>query len=105
MTFRPRRSTPPRSLQIEPTALGPGRSREANSGPKKIVSASAAVNPERLARFVAAQKGAQFTPAGVLKFSLKSTAADEILTRLKRLLEDLSAGQVVQPGPQLAASD
>jgi transcription-repair coupling factor (superfamily II helicase) len=68
-------------------------------------TASAAIEPERLARFVAGQKGAQFTPAGVLKFSLKSNAAEEILARLKRLLGDLSAGQVVQPSPPVAASD
>ncbi|HET7185561.1 MAG TPA: transcription-repair coupling factor [Terriglobales bacterium] len=65
----------------------------------------AAINPERLAHFVATQKGAQFTPAGVLRFLVKNTAAEEVLTRLKQLLQDLSAGQVAQPGPQLAASD
>ena len=54
---------------------------------------------------MAGEKGAQFTPAGVLKFSLKSNVAEEILARLKRLLEDLSAGQVAQPGPPVAASD
>jgi transcription-repair coupling factor (superfamily II helicase) len=66
---------------------------------------SAAIEPERLARFVAGQKGAQFTPAGVLKFSLKLHAAEEILARLKRLLADLSAGSVAQSGPPVAASD
>ncbi len=68
-------------------------------------SGNAAIEPQLLARFVAAQKGAQFTPAGVLKFALKSTTADEILARLKQLLAELSAGQVSQPGPQVAASD
>ncbi len=68
-------------------------------------SAAAAVAPERLARFVAAEKGAQFTPAGVLRFHIKPTAAEEILNRLKRLLEELYAGQVSQPGPPVAASD
>jgi transcription-repair coupling factor (superfamily II helicase) len=68
-------------------------------------SGNAAIEPQRLAQFVAAQKGAQFTPAGVLKFALKSTTADEILARLEQLLADLSAGQVLQPGPQVAASD
>ena len=68
-------------------------------------SGNAAIEPQRLARFVGSQKGAQFTPAGVLKFALKSTAADEILARLKQLLAELSAGQVSQPGPQVAASD
>jgi transcription-repair coupling factor (superfamily II helicase) len=68
-------------------------------------SGNAAIEPQRLARFVAAQKGAQFTPAGVLKFALKFTTAEEILARLKQLLADLSAGQVSRPGPQVAASD
>ncbi|MGI9102875.1 MAG: transcription-repair coupling factor [Terriglobales bacterium] len=65
----------------------------------------AAVDPERLARFVASQPGAAFTPAGVLKFLIKATAAEEILQRLKRLLEELSAGQIAQPLPPVAASD
>ena len=68
-------------------------------------SANAAIDPQRLAQFVAAQKGAQFTPAGLLKFSLKSSAAEEVLARLKQLLQELSAGQVSQAGRQLAASD
>ncbi len=68
-------------------------------------SANAAIDPQRLAQFVAAQKGAQFTPAGLLKFSLKSSVAEEVLARLKQLLEELSAGQVSQAGRQLAASD
>jgi transcription-repair coupling factor (superfamily II helicase) len=68
-------------------------------------SGNAAIEPERLAGFVASQKGAQFTPAGLLKFSVKSTSADEILARLKQLLEELSAGQLAQPGPRVAASD
>ncbi len=68
-------------------------------------NANAAIDPERLARFVAGQKGAQFTPAGVLKFALKSTAAEEILGGLKRLLAELSQGQVAHAGPPVAASD
>jgi len=68
-------------------------------------SGNAAIDPQRLAQFVGSQKGAQFTPAGLLKFSLKSSAAEEILARLRQLLQQLSAGQVSQPGPQVAASD
>src|SRR5579872_5107254 len=49
------------------------------------------VDPERLARFVSSRPGAQFTPAGTLKFSLKSSNAEEILQRLRQVLEDLSA--------------
>jgi hypothetical protein len=40
-----------------------------------------------------------------MKFSLRPSTADETLARLKQLLDELSAGQVTQPGPQLAASD
>ena len=53
----------------------------------------AAVDPEKLARFVAAQPGAQFSPSGVLKFSLKATQAEEVLERLKRLLDELAGEQ------------
>jgi transcription-repair coupling factor (superfamily II helicase) len=52
---------------------------------------NATVDPERLARFVAAQPAAQFTPAGVLKFRLPSVAAAEVLERLRGLLEELAA--------------
>ncbi len=48
------------------------------------------VDPERLARFVSSQKGAQFTPAGTLKFSLKAAGAGEILGRLRGVLEELA---------------
>ena len=53
-------------------------------------SEKAAVDPERLARFVHAEAGSQFTPQGVLKFTLKEKAPDQILTRLKALLEQLA---------------
>jgi transcription-repair coupling factor (superfamily II helicase) len=54
----------------------------------------AAVEPDRLARFVASQRGAQFTPQGVLKFQLKSTQADQVLLRLREVLGEL-AGETV----------
>ena len=47
---------------------------------------NAAVDPEHLARFVSAQKGAQFTPDGMLKFVLKATAAEEVLRALRTVL-------------------
>jgi len=53
----------------------------------------AAVDPEKLARFVAAQPGAQFSPSGMLKFSLKTTHVEEVLPRLERLLEELAGEQ------------
>jgi transcription-repair coupling factor (superfamily II helicase) len=52
---------------------------------------NAAVDPERLARFVSAQRGAQFTPDGMLKFALKPTAAEEVLRALRTVLEQLAA--------------
>ena len=52
---------------------------------------NAAVDPEHLARFVSAQRGAQFTPDGMLKFVLKANAADEVLRALRTVLEQLAA--------------
>ena len=57
----------------------------------------AAVDPEKLAHFVAGQVGAQFSPSGVLKFSLKATQPEEVLERLKRLLEELAAKEKTVP--------
>ena len=51
---------------------------------------NAGIDPERLMRFVAAQKGAQFTPQGVLKFSLRAPRAEEVLAQLRALLEQLA---------------
>jgi|HubBroStandDraft_1064217.scaffolds.fasta_scaffold00106_8 transcription-repair coupling factor (superfamily II helicase) len=50
----------------------------------------ATVDPEQLARFVSAQRGAQFTPDGMLKFVLKATAAEEVLRALRTVLEQLA---------------
>jgi transcription-repair coupling factor (superfamily II helicase) len=50
---------------------------------------NATVDAERLARFVSSQRGAQFTPDGTLKFTLKATSAQEVLNQLRNLLEDL----------------
>jgi transcription-repair coupling factor (superfamily II helicase) len=52
---------------------------------------NAAVDPEQLARFVSARRGAQFTPDGMLKFVLKAEAADEVLRALRSVLEQLAA--------------
>ncbi|MBZ5574780.1 MAG: transcription-repair coupling factor [Acidobacteriia bacterium] len=52
---------------------------------------NAVIDPGKLARFVSLQRGAQFTPDGVLKFSLAATAAGEVLKHLRNLLEDLAA--------------
>jgi transcription-repair coupling factor (superfamily II helicase) len=52
---------------------------------------NATVDPEQLARFVSAQRGAQFTPDGMLKFALKATAAEEVLRALRTVLEQLAS--------------
>jgi transcription-repair coupling factor (superfamily II helicase) len=52
---------------------------------------NATVDPEQLARFVSAQRGAQFTPDGMLKFALKATAADEVLRTLRTILGQLAS--------------
>jgi transcription-repair coupling factor (superfamily II helicase) len=51
---------------------------------------NACIDPERLARFVSSNRGAQFTPAGILKFNLKVQRADEVIEGLRSLLEQLS---------------
>ncbi len=53
----------------------------------------ATVDPEQLARFVSAQRGAQFTPDGMLKFVLKATAAEEVLRALRTILEQLASAE------------
>ncbi len=54
---------------------------------------NAGVDPERLARFVAEEAGRQFTPAGMLKFSLKEKQPEQVLGRLKSLLAQLAGEQ------------
>ena len=53
----------------------------------------AAVDPQKLARFVAGQPGSHFSPSGILKFALKATQAEEVLDQLKRLLEELAGDE------------
>jgi len=52
-------------------------------------SQTAAIDAEKLARFVASQKGTQFTPDGTLKFTIKIDSAEGILQTLRDLLEEL----------------
>jgi transcription-repair coupling factor (superfamily II helicase) len=54
-------------------------------------SQTAAIDPGKLARFVASQRGTQFTPDGTLKFSIKIDSAEGILQTLRDLLEELEA--------------
>jgi len=53
--------------------------------------ANASIDPEKLARFVASQRGSQFSPDGTLKFAMRAKSADGILQTLRDLLEELAA--------------
>jgi len=64
---------------------------------------NASIDAGKLARFVSSQRGAQFTPDGVLKFSLKATAAENVLSLLYDLIEELS-GPVSQDQSKVGAS-
>src|SRR5713226_1392368 len=57
-------------------------------------SQTAAIDPGKLARFVASQRGTQFTPDGTLKFSIKIDSAGGILQTLRDLLEELEAREI-----------
>jgi transcription-repair coupling factor (superfamily II helicase) len=63
---------------------------------------NAAVDPEHLARFVSAQRGAQFTPDGMLKFALKATAAEDVLRALRTVLEQLASAEAPAAAPAIA---
>src|SRR5246127_1743551 len=60
---------------------------------------NASIDPGKLARFVASQRGTQFTPDGTLKFSIKIDSAGGILQTLRDLLEELE-GQAA-PAPTI----
>jgi transcription-repair coupling factor (superfamily II helicase) len=64
----------------------------------------ATVDPEQLARFVSTQRGAQFTPDGMLKFTLKATAAEEVLRSLRTILEQLASTEKQQNPAQALSS-
>ncbi len=51
---------------------------------------NAAIDPEKLARFVSSRPGSQFSPDGTLKFPLKTMAAEDVLAQLQKLLGDLA---------------
>ncbi len=59
---------------------------------------NAVIDPSKLAQFVSSQKGAQFTPDGMLRFSLKKIAVAEVLDALRSLLEQL-AGEIPEEAP------
>jgi transcription-repair coupling factor (superfamily II helicase) len=51
---------------------------------------NALIDAEKLARFVSSQRGAQFTPDGVLKFAMRASGAEGILQTIRDLLEELT---------------
>ena len=57
----------------------------------------AAIDPERLAAFVAGNRGSQFTPDGMLKVSSKAANAADVLQQLQSLLESLAVTSQAQP--------
>ena len=63
----------------------------------------AKVDPEQLARFVSTQRGAQFAPDGTLKFAMKAMPAEEVLSQLENLLEEL-AGRAAEQSPAAESS-
>ncbi len=50
----------------------------------------AKIDPAKLAQFVAKERGAQFTPDGMLKFALKVAQPEEVLGRLEAWLKGLA---------------
>jgi len=58
---------------------------------------NAQIDAGKLARFVASQRGAQFAPDGTLKFSLKVTHPEGVLTLLQDLLQELAV--LTTPAP------
>ena len=58
---------------------------------------TAAIDPGKLARFVATQPKAQFTPDGTLKFFIKIASAESILETLRDLLEELEVQEAPAP--------
>jgi len=54
----------------------------------------AEIDPARLAQFVAHEKGAAFTPQGVLKFTMKQSRAEDVLGGLRQFLQMLAGDTV-----------
>ncbi len=54
----------------------------------------AEIDPAKLAHFVARHKGTQFTPQGILKFTLKAVSPEAILRGLRELLAQLAQAEI-----------
>jgi transcription-repair coupling factor (superfamily II helicase) len=57
----------------------------------------AQVDPQRLAKFVASNKGAQFSPNGLLKFNRHATEPGQVLTALRQVLASLAEEKTLAP--------
>ncbi len=55
---------------------------------------TATIDPGKLAQFVASQRGAKFTPDGTLKFTLTATAAEQVMSAIRAILEQLTSTEV-----------
>jgi transcription-repair coupling factor (superfamily II helicase) len=58
---------------------------------------NAVVDPQTLMRLVAsnAERGAQFTPQGILKYPLAATRPDEVLLEIHEVLAKLAPAPVI----------
>jgi transcription-repair coupling factor (superfamily II helicase) len=59
---------------------------------------NALIDPQKLAKFVAANRGTQFTPSGMLKFQVRVSAPELVLARLREVLQELAAQEVPAAG-------
>jgi transcription-repair coupling factor (superfamily II helicase) len=55
----------------------------------------AQIDPQKLAQFVAGNRGSQFTPSGLLKFQLPATMPEDVLNRLREVLQSLASEEQV----------
>jgi len=78
------------TIEDKPGALGRCFLALAERGVNVLAFQSYVEEGESLARFVAAQPDSKFTPAGVLKFSLKEKQPEQVLMCLKSLLVQLA---------------
>jgi len=82
------------ALKLQATRVGANAIERKREFVNIKFSQNASIDPEKLARFVASQRGTQFTPDGTLKFSIKIDSAGGILQTLRDLLEELEAREI-----------
>ena len=62
----------------------------------------ATIDPAKLARFVSAERGSQFTPDQMLRFTVKAEGARAVLDQLRHVLEQLSELELASTSPSQA---